>query len=135
MRRRPVKQEDSMGCGIACVAFVTSVSYNNAKRKYFTNENNADTIGYNCKDIVKALSISGKKYTYKYIKKRMKFKEGMIVFIKRSKHYPEGHYLVKTKNCWMDSWINYNSKNCKIEKARAGFRSRLPGTPIYVIFS
>ncbi|MEM0476561.1 MAG: hypothetical protein QW367_02905 [Candidatus Aenigmatarchaeota archaeon] len=73
---------------------------------------------------------------YKYLKpkwRRKIYQEGTIVFIKRNKKYPYGHYLVRYKNLWMDPWINL-LKEKRMEKAKAGFRKRLPGKPIYAIF-
>lgn len=130
---KPITQEDSFGCGIACVAFITNANYKKAKSVYFKNSSNARTFGYLCKDLVKALATAKKEYGYKYIKKQTKFKNKSIVFIKRSKRYPSGHYLVKTEGGWMDPWINFNLKNPDILKAHAGIRKRLPGRPIYLI--
>ncbi len=134
MTRKPIKQEDPLGCGVACVAFVTGVSYKTAKSKYFKTVNSAKTTGYICKDLVKALSLSGKKYSYNYIKYKRRFQNNTIAFIKRSKRYPAGHYLAKSKFGWMDPWINFNIKDPNPKLAISGFRKRLPGRPIYVIF-
>ena len=132
--KKSVTQEDSLGCGIACVAFVCNVSYKTAKKKYFKNLGDADKTGYFCKDIVKALSNADKMYNYKYIKRKIRLKTNTIVFLKRSKRYPAGHYLVRTINRWMDPWINFNIDKPNVKEANSGFRSRLPGKPIYVVF-
>lgn len=131
---KAVAQRDLFGCGIACVAYITGNSYRSAKRKYFKNGGKADKVGYWCKDLVWALSLAQKEYSYKYIKARMRFSEGTVVFIKRSKHHPAGHYLVRTRNGWMDPWINFDAKSPDAKRARAGFCSKLPGKPIYAIF-
>jgi len=77
-----------------------------------------------------------KSIEYKYIKGKIRkkiYQDNTIVFIKRSKKYPYGHYLSRYKSSWMDPWIN--SKNDrKIKKIKAGFRKRLPGKAIYAIF-
>ncbi|MDE1855517.1 MAG: hypothetical protein KGH57_04345 [Candidatus Micrarchaeota archaeon] len=131
--KKAIKQKDSFGCGIACVAFVNNVDYETAKRNYFGVNQKAVTTGYLCKDMVMALQRAGKEYCYKYIKKPMALKEDTIVFIKRSKRYPDGHYLAKSKLGWMDPWINFDIKRPNVEEAQAGFRKRLPGRPIYAI--
>ncbi len=131
---KPITQEDKLGCGIACVAFVSKLSYNYAKKNYFSKPHQASTLGYLCKDLVKALSKAGKDYQYNYLKSRVMYKENSIIFIKRSKKYPVGHYLVKTKNGWMDSWINFNKLNKNLSEAKSGFKKRLPGKAIYIIF-
>lgn len=92
--------------------------------------------GYYCKDLINVLSKLGLTYSYKYIKQQLKgkiYKEGVIVFIKRSKKYPVGHYLTRFGRQWMDPWINFiNDSN--IANASSGFRKRLPRKPIYALF-
>ena len=129
---KAITQKDSMGCSIACVAFVCGKSYDSAK-KQFKNAGRAKTNGFICKEIVESLARAGKSYKYNYIKRKSKWKEGTIVFIKRSKRYPAGHFLARAADGWMDPWIDWSE--CQdIRKAKAGFRKRLPGTPIYKIY-
>jgi hypothetical protein len=125
---KPVTQEDVAGCGIACVAFLAGVKYDEAKVRYF-KEKGTNTKGYWCRDIVKALSTAGMNYTYVHVKGRPRFRDGTIVFIARSKQYPLGHYLVKDRRGWMNPW-----KNFPLLKAESGFERRLLGKPIYAIF-
>ena len=133
---RAVRQQDPYGCGIACVAFVNGISYNEAKRKYFRRRKDAGSRGYICKDLVKALKVAGKEYGYRYIKEGKRgFRNGDIIFIKRSRRYPAGHYLARTRSGWMDSWINFDANNPKIRNSKAGFRKRLPGKAIYAVFA
>jgi hypothetical protein len=133
MKENSVTQKEPLGCSIACVAFIKNVSYKTAKVRYFNKLGDAKKTGYMCKDVVKALNRAGKAYDYVYIKGRQNFKEDSIVFIKRSKRYPKGHYLVKAKKGWMDPWINFNVKKPVLERARSGFRQKLPDRPIYLI--
>lgn len=128
-----ITQEHLMGCGIACVAFVCGVSYAVARRRYFRGLGDADRRGYLCRHIVTALSAAGRRYNYRYLKQRMRYPPGTTVFIRRSKRYPVGHYLVKTERGWMDPWLNFDSAACAIRKARSGFRRRLPGKAIYAL--
>lgn len=127
---KSVTQEDPMGCSIACVAFILGINYKQSK-KYFKGLGSPVKSGYWCKDVVKALSRAGLSYDYKYIKRKIDFKEDTIVFIKRTKRYPIGHYLVKAKSGWMDPWINLHSS---IKNAKSGFRKRLPSRGIYVVY-
>jgi hypothetical protein len=133
-RKKPVSQEDTFGCGIACVAWITGRSYKQAKSLYFKDMGSASSRGYFCRDLVAALAMAKKRYSYRYVKGRIRFNENSIVFIKRSKRYPAGHYLVKTERGWMDPWINFSRRNPEVEIAAAGFRKRLPGRAIYAVY-
>jgi len=93
---KPIRQEDSMGCGVACVAFIVGKSYKTTKNNLLKNRQKALKQGYLCKELVEALKRAGLTYTYHYLKHTLKYKDSTIVFIKRSKRYPRGHYLVKT---------------------------------------
>lgn len=131
---KSVTQKHEFGCGAACVAFISKKSYSKAiallGKKKATNQ------GYYCKDLCKALIRLNLIYSYKYLKpglKRKIYKDGTIVFIKRSKQYPSGHYLVRYNSLWMDPWINFN-KDRYIKQAKSGFRKKLPGKPIYGLF-
>lgn len=131
---KAVRQEDSFGCGLACVASVTNNSYKEARRKYFRDIGRVKTFGLLCRDLVKGLELADRKYDYKHIKRSERFRENTIVFIRRSKRYPSGHYLVKTSKGWMDPWINFSLRNIDVRRAKAGFRKRLPDKPIYAVF-
>lgn len=126
-----ITQEDEMGCSIACVAFAINDSYENAK-KLFTHLEHASTKGYYCGSIAHALKKAGLKYSFRKINdenKKLLSKENSIVFIKKDKNYPEGHFLIKTKKGWMDPWINLPKKPRK-----SGFRDKLPGNPTWIIY-
>ncbi len=129
MSARPVAQEDPMGCGIACVASLCGISYQKAK-KLFDKPQNAVSIGYFCRDIVRALGKTGKRYSFRRIKRKTHYPENSIVFIAYSKRYPAGHFLARAENSWMDPWIDFPS----IKNVRAGFRNRLPGKAEYLVF-
>jgi len=55
---------------------------------------------------------------------------GAIVFVERSKKYPAGHYLIKTKKGWMNPWINFPN----ISSAKSGFQKVLPGKAQWIIY-
>lgn len=126
-----MKQEDKLGCGVACVAFILSVDYKNALKLFIDGKRKAKFEGFLCKDLVVALRIAGLSYKFKYIKAKIRkkiYKINTIVYLRKSKKYPLGHYLVRFENNWMDPWINFPNENKK-----AGFRKRLPEKPIYAI--
>ena len=128
----PIQQEDLFGCGVACVAFILNIEYFKAKGLFKKGKYKARNSGFYCREIVDVLKRTRPNCTYKYIKPKIKnkiYQDSAIVFIKKSKNYPFGHYLVRDKNGWMDPWINFPDENI-----RAGFRKRLPGKAIYVIY-
>ena len=125
-----VVQEQPMGCGIACVASAAGTTYATVLRK--VDAKHASGRGYYCSELVAALRKCGLTYSYGKAsahRKEMRH-EGTIVFIARSKQYPAGHYLVRTRRGWMNPWLNYPC----ITPARAGFNQRLPGKAEWVLF-
>lgn len=132
---KAITQENNFGCGIASVAFVLGITYKDALKSFSIRK--ARLEGFNCKDLIKVLNDFGLDYQYRYIKPRYRkkiYKKGTIVFIKKSKDYPDNHYLVSGDGCWMDSWINLK-RDKDINNAISGFRKRLPGKPIYFIYT
>lgn len=120
-----VTQEDSLGCAIACAAKVMGRDYKNTK-KLFPKK----TKGFLCIDLVKVLRKSGMNSHYCYIgNQKIKYKENDIVFIKRTSEYPQGHYFLRGRGQWMDSWINFKT-NPAIRSAKSNYRKRLPGKAI-----
>ncbi len=129
---KPVAQEDLMGCGIACVAYALNKPYAKAK-KFFSNPKKASFRGHYCREIVSALGRANLAYDYLKIterNKRILTKPGVIVFVRRGKKHPDGHYLIRTARGWMNSWINFPS----IRPLKAGFQKRLPGKPQWVVY-
>jgi hypothetical protein len=129
-----ITQEDPYGCSLACIAFLTNKSYPGIAS--LISKQRAENEGFYCKELVKLLKDLRYEYQYKYLKNRFKkytYNDGVIVFIKRSKKYPSGHYLARRNGLWMDPWINFKI-GAKIENAKSGFRKRLPGKAIYGIF-
>lgn len=129
-----ITQQHAHGCGVACVAFATGKSYQEAL--IVLPADSAQARGFFCKDLVLALDVHGSVYVYKYLKPRLRrqiYNEGVIVYIKKFKHYPAGHYLIRSNGYWMDPWINF-TQDKDIENAKSGYRIRLPGTPIYALF-
>jgi len=132
---KAVVQKDRMGCGLACIAFVTGLEYEDVAA-YFKKENSTIIKDIYCKDVVRLLKIFKRDYRYNYLKPRLIrkiYQKGAIVYVRKCKKYPRGHYLARANGCWMDPWINLTADR-NIEHAEAGFRKRLPGKPIYIIY-
>lgn len=129
-----VTQLDPLGCGAACISFITGKNY--AEVVTLLGQSQAEHRGFYCGELIAVLSKLGISYTYKYIKPWLRnriYQNKAIVFIKRSESYPAGHYLVRYKGQWMDPWINF-CENSNITQAKSGFRKKLPGMPIYALF-
>ncbi len=128
-----ITQKHSMGCGVACVASLLNLSYDDALL-LFKNPSHAWTRGFMCKELIDAIAKIYPNFKYSKIKNTndpiLKML-GTIVFTESSKAYPLGHYLLKTKNGWMNPWINYPI----IAPAKGGIVRELPGQASYVIFS
>lgn len=125
-----VAQEDGMGCGVACIASILEISYQEALWLLPHGESRAKLKGFSPKDLSDALSYAGVSYTRKYLKTKPKYYPlKSITYLKRSKRFAFGHYIAKTKEGWMDPWINFPNLPRK-----AGVRKRLPYLPSYLIF-
>lgn len=113
-----VTQEDSLGCGVACVAFVLGITYQEAK-KFFDPKRieSADTY---CPDIQKALKMGGLVYDWDRYKGG-EIPDYSILFIGKSDYYKEGHYVVRVANKWMNPWID----GSPVENAVSGFQKTL----------
>jgi len=128
---KAVAQEAPMGCAVACTASLAGLSYKEMRRFYVKGSIKDRTTGFYNKDIVSALAkanIEARGSTARTFGKR-KMKPGTIVFITRSKKFPEGHFLLKATRGWMNPWLNLSKKG----KPIAGFQNRLPGKAEWVI--
>lgn len=128
---KPITQEMLMGCAIACSASLANLSYKQMRRYFDDSKVKEKTLGFYNRDIVNALNkigIQAKSFSAKRWGK-IKIKPETIVFIKASDRYPVGHYLLKTKDGWMNPWINCPN----ITPAKSGFHKRLPGKISWVI--
>jgi hypothetical protein len=130
-----VAQEDELGCGIACIARVLGISYQEALCLFADGKLQANTKGFLCKELTDVLNRRGRRYKHHYVNERFLpniYKEGTIVFIKRTKNYPHGHFLYRTKEGWMDPWLNLTKDNNR-PVFRAGIINDLPERPIYAL--
>lgn len=132
--RKSITQKHDFGCGIACFAFATDLTYKQASEFLGSKQTNSDRFWI--KDFNDELNRAGKQYDYKYLKPRFLrriYNDGTIVLIRRSKIYPSGHYLIRHRGFWMDPWINL-PQDKDIKQAKSGYRKRLPGKPMYALF-
>jgi hypothetical protein len=129
---KPTKQEDGLGCAVACVAFVLSITYLEALELFEDGKRRVrEEANFYCPEIVKILNGKGLNYSWKKLNEKdveIINNNLSIVFLKASSKHPFGHFLARYKDRWMDPWINLPNANRK-----AGFRKRLPGTPTYII--
>lgn len=125
--KKYVKQEDAMGCGIACVAYVLGISYRKAV-DLFTQKQKRRIRGFTSKDIVEAIKIFGTTYKSVYVGRETepKIENNSIIYIPKCGYFPYGHYLVKIQNGYMDPFINLHESNFDYTKAKAGLRKTLP---------
>lgn len=131
--KKSITQEGDYGCGIACFAFATGLSYQQAAEHLGPVQANSGR--FYVRDLRIALNNYGVAYIHSYVKPNRRNKiyaEGTIVLIRRSRNYPTGHYLIRHHAQWMDPWINLPQEKT-IKNARSGFRKRLPGQPMYAI--
>ena len=129
---RSITQKEPMGCGIACVALALNISYKSGK-KLFDNPEYSLSRGYYCKELVRVLNKRKKNYSFSKINEKNKSllnEERVIVFIEKGKKYPSGHYLIKTKEGWMNPWINFPI----ITPAKSGFQKNLPAKAKWIIY-
>lgn len=105
-----IAQEDLLGCGVACAAFVLQKNYQQTLKLFPSGKKKAGVIGFYCREIVEVLIKEGLQYMFAYVKPHSRktiYTEGAIVFIRKSPKYPGGHYICYTNGMWMDPWINF----------------------------
>lgn len=129
---KSITQKLDYGCGVACFAFVCDMSFKEAVT--FLEEEYSVKHGWRPSDLVIALSRYGLNYRNHYVRRKdnVSYPVGSIVLIERSENYPFGHYLTLTHKGWMDPWINLPGTN-NIHRAKSGFRTVLPGKPMYAL--
>jgi len=130
-------QYDLNGCGIACLANLLEQSYEEVKADFENSFYKIDR-GIKVFDLVLYLKYRGRLYQSEFfnpknidIDKAIKTAStiGSITLIHKSSIYPVGHYLLRTAEGWVDSWINFPS----INNVHSGIRDILPGNPWYIL--
>jgi|SRR3989344_1619346 len=127
-------QQGPSGCAPACVAQILGIPYMKAVRLFKGGMVKEIYRGFYCREIVAVLKKRGIGSEFKYVNKKIVkkiYKNRTIIYIKRSKKYPQGHFLCRSNGMWMDPWINMP----KMNPAKSGFRRKLPGKPMYVVLS
>ena len=125
-----IAQEHEYGCAVACVATILSITYHDALVLFEEKGKVVDT-GFYCRDIISAFERVERSYLYYYIKpykRKLIYTDETIVYVKKGRIYPAGHYFVRKDGVWIDPWINFPNFPIK-----AGARNRLPETPIYAL--
>lgn len=134
-------QKDLNGCGIACLANLLDIPYDKVKRDFETKFYSIED-GVRIFDIVNYLKTRNLYYKSKFFnqnKRHLSSREdvdkfskitGSITLIAKNEKYPIGHYLFRTKNGWVDPWLDFPI----IDRVRAGIRKDLPGNPWYVLY-
>lgn len=133
-RNRVVRQRHEWGCGIACVASVLGISYNDAKSRLESYEEDGElkdweSTGLEPDTMIKVLADAGI-----IVEERVglrRWPSGTIVFLSEEwgRYKESGHYMVKTDEGWMDPWINGPDEKPR----KADIRDRLPyGTSVQV---
>lgn len=131
---RSVTQKHHMSCGIACVAFVAGVDYEELTAG--CSEDKLEEVGFYCPELVRLLKRYG--LTYRWRKVSADFdaaslQVGDIVFLERSKLFCGGHFLARAHERWMDPWINWPEVT-DIRFAKSGFSAKLTGIIEYVVY-
>jgi ribosomal protein S28E/S33 len=132
--RQSVTQKHHMSCGIACVAFVTGVSYQELASGLLREK--LERVGFYCAELVSILGRHGFRYRWKKISSQRvlgSIREGDIVFIARTHRYPGGHFLARVKGGWMDPWVNWPEVT-ELQHATSGFVTELPGRAEYLLY-
>jgi len=130
---KAVRQEDGLGCAVACVAFVLNIPYLEAISLFADGKRRVkEEANFYCPEIAQILNSAGLKYDWKKLSEKPEkiiYNNYSIVFIERSPKYPYGHFLCRYEDTWMDPYINLPDK-----VIAAGFRKELPGKPTYSIY-
>lgn len=130
-----VTQKHSMACGLACVAYVTRMPYDQIAQDQPADK--LSKIGFYCPELAVLLNNHGKQYRWKKLAENERdneFNIGDIVFIERSSSYPAGHFLTKSIHGWMDPWINLDFTKIDLAGAISGYRKTLPGKAEYLLY-
>ncbi len=119
----PVTQEDRFGCGVACAACILKQTYKDTKKLF--DEVRVEEYGCDCPDITAVLNKADLNYRWgKYT--GASISEKSIIYLGKSDQFKVGHWLVKTKNGWMNPWVT----GASVKDAQAEFQNELPESNI-----
>ena len=108
-----VSQEDEWGCGVACVASLLGITYQEAKNLVEDIKGrsvNAKPHGLELHHIALALQAEGVKVIADW-DSAVHHPDGSIVCIGGKSRYKYEHYILKTPNGWMDPWFDLKKNN------------------------
>ncbi|WP_184362698.1 cysteine peptidase family C39 domain-containing protein [Xanthomonas euroxanthea] len=127
-KHRLVRQQNEWGCGVACTASLLGISYKGAMAEVqIAAAANIDFSleGLELEIIISVLQQHGLSVSVRTDLKRWPI--GTIAFLseKEGAYKGSGHYILKTKEGWMDPYFNALTRGEK-ESRKARCRSRLP---------
>ena len=131
--KKPIPQEDNLGCGVACTAFAAGKTYREVRPLFDDKKILRD--GVYSTDIVRVLKNFGLNYDFAKVNDEnyhLTLLDNAIVFIPYSKSDPVGHWLVRYNGKYMDPWVNRHERYNL--NARADFVDELPSRPEWVAF-
>lgn len=105
---RPVVQLDEWGCGVACIASLLGISYEDAY--WLARREKGDSIaggvpGLELHHIAMILQEGGIHVVADW-QESEDFPVGTILFVEGPEPYDGGHYILRTQKGWMDPWAN-----------------------------
>jgi len=105
---RLVAQLDEWGCGIACIASLLDISYEDAY--WLARREKGDSIaggspGTELHHIAMILQEMGI-HVFADWQEADDFPAGTILFVEGPEPYDGGHYILRTHKGWMDPWAN-----------------------------
>ena len=112
MRRyRPVVQIDEWGCGVACIASLLNISYEDAY--WLARQEKGESIssrspGLEIHHIAMILQQKGIHVVADW-QERKDFPVGTILFLEGPGPYDGGHYILRVDKGWMDPWVNIHN--------------------------
>lgn len=122
-RYEAVVQREEWGCGVACVASLLGVPYEEAKE--ILKEVKGTTVNHGIKGLeLHHIAVALKERGIGVIadwEEAESFPDGTIICIANDDLYSGEHYMLKTPAGWMDPWMNMGKKPRK-----AGYREAYP---------
>ena len=134
--RAGVTQEDSLGCGVACIAYILGITYKKALT-LFETPSKAQNKGYTVKELANVLNkVSNTIYKTKYVgrSENLTILSETIIYCKKCPEFQFGHYLVKTSDGYMDPFINLKDASGDVTLAKSGFRKSIAEKVVLIVF-
>lgn len=105
MQYAAVTQKDEWGCGVACVASLLDIAYDDAKVRLESSKGatlNQRPKGLELDAIVHVLHDAGISVVANWY--AAKYPVGTIALVFGAGNYADGHYLLRVPNGWMNPW-------------------------------